>query len=30
MLPFEVAGVLLLIALIGASVLASNIKQKKE
>lgn len=30
MLPFEVAGVLLLIALIGASVLASNIKSKKE
>ena len=30
MLPFEVAGLLLLIALIGASVLASNIKSKKE
>lgn len=30
MLPFEIAGVLLLIALIGASVLASNIKSKKE
>jgi len=29
MLPFEIAGVLLLIALIGASVLASNIKSKK-
>ena len=30
MLPFEVAGLLLLIALIGASVLASNIKSRKE
>jgi NADH:ubiquinone oxidoreductase subunit 6 (subunit J) len=30
MLPFEIAGVLLLMALIGASVLASNIKSKKE
>jgi NADH:ubiquinone oxidoreductase subunit 6 (subunit J) len=30
MLPFEIAGVLLLIALIGASVLASNIKSRKE
>ena len=29
MLPFEVAGLLLLIALIGASVLASNIKSRK-
>jgi NADH-quinone oxidoreductase subunit J len=29
MLPFEIAGLLLLIALIGASVLASNIKSKK-
>lgn len=29
MFPFEIAGLLLLIALIGASVLASNIKSKK-
>ena len=30
MLPFEIAGLLLLIALIGASVVASTIKSKKE
>jgi NADH:ubiquinone oxidoreductase subunit 6 (subunit J) len=30
MLPFEIAGVLLLMALIGASVIASTIKSKKE
>lgn len=29
-LPFEVAGILLLMALIGASVLASTVKSKKE
>jgi NADH:ubiquinone oxidoreductase subunit 6 (subunit J) len=29
MLPFEIAGILLLVALVGAAVLASNIKSKK-
>lgn len=29
-LPFEVAGILLLVSLIGASVLASTVKSKKE
>jgi NADH:ubiquinone oxidoreductase subunit 6 (subunit J) len=29
-LPFEIAGILLLISLVGASVIASSIKSKKE